>query len=399
MAFLAILVGLLAAPASRGHAGTAEISTGSGGGDATASAGGMTSGGGSYAAPATPAIRDVICQRGCVGLRRPTVGGVVQVSGTNLAGVTKMTFPGADKRVAANIVDATDRTATAVVPQGAMDGKVRVRDEFGNGSKLSPTELDIRPVEELGSAGELTLAEAQISPRTAYFFGVRPPRLDYVIGSSQLLNDLRIDVVNSSGEIVRSFFRDDVEANTSQTVRWNGKTSSGRPAPSGRYQFAVRSQAGRRAARSRATPGGLGFKLYGYIFPVRGHHTYGDGIGAPRAGHTHQGQDVFAACGTPLVAARGGRVQYNGYHSAAGNYIVIDGRGTGVDFAYMHMISLSPHKTGSTVRTGEVIGRMGETGNASGCHLHYEMWAAPGWYEGGSFMDPAPLLRRWDRYS
>ena len=399
VAFLATLAGLLLAPASRGQAGTASISTGAGGDAATASAGGMSSGGGSYAAPATPTIRDVICQRGCVGLRRPTVGGLVQVTGGSLSGVTKMMFPGADGRVPARITGATETTATAVVPAGAMDGKVRVRDDFGNGSKLSPVELDIRPVEELGSAGELTLAEAEISPRRAFFFGVRKPRLDYVIGSSQTLNDLRIDVVNGSGEIVRSFFRDDVEANTSQTIRWNGKTTSGRAAPNGRYQFSVRSQAGRRAARSRAAAGGLSFKLYGYIFPIRGPHTYGDGIGAPRAGHTHQGQDVFAACGTRMVAARGGRVQYNGYHSSAGNYIVIDGRSTGVDFVYMHMVGLSPHKVGSMVRTGEYIGQVGETGNASGCHLHYEMWGAPGWYEGGDFLDPTPPLKKWDRYS
>jgi murein DD-endopeptidase MepM/ murein hydrolase activator NlpD len=126
----------------------------------------------------------------------------------------------------------------------------------------------------------------------------------------------------------------------------------------------------------------MGFRLFGFIFPIRGAHTYGDGIGAPRSGHTHQGQDVFAACGTKLVAARGGRVQYAGYHSAAGHYIVIDGRATGIDFAYMHLVSPSPFHEGRTVRTGEAIGQVGESGNASGCHLHYEMWSPPGWYEG-----------------
>jgi murein DD-endopeptidase MepM/ murein hydrolase activator NlpD len=398
MAALLTAASLAAAPSSRGEPGSASISTGDAQAAGSVTGGGGMSGGGALA-PADPTVRDVICQRGCVGLRRPTVGGIVQVSGRNLDTVTKMTFPGADKRIAAKIVAATDTTASAVVPDGAADGKVRVRDDFGNASGLSPTELDIRPVEELGSAGELTLAEAQTSPRKAFFFGVRAPRLDYVIGSSQPLNDLRIDVVNGSGEIVRSFFRDDVEANTSQSIRWNGKTSAGKAARGGTYRFALRSQQGARAVRARAAAGGLSFKLYGYIFPVRGPHEYGDGIGAPRAGHTHQGQDVFAACGTRMVAARGGRVQYNGYHSAAGNYIVIDGRNTGVDFAYMHLASPSPHGTGQVVRTGERIGEVGETGNASGCHLHYEMWAAPGWYEGGSFMDPAPPLRKWDRYS
>ena len=61
-------------------------------------------------------------------------------------------------------------------------------------------------------------------------------------------------------------------------------------------------------------------------------------ISAPgRSGHSHQGQDVFAACGTPLVVARGGTVQFAGFHSAAGYYVVIDGKGTGTDYAYMHL--------------------------------------------------------------
>ena len=399
IAVLLTTTALAAAPASMGAATSTSISTGSDGASASGTgAGGMSGGGGAFA-PGTPTVRDVICQRGCVGLRRPTVGGIVQVTGGNLASVTKMTFAGAEKRIVAKVVATSARTASAVVPVGAADGRVRVRDDYGNSSALSPTELDIRPINELGSAGALTLAEAQTSPSKAYFFGVRAPRLDYVIGSSQLMNDLRIDVLNGSGEIVRSFFRDDVEANTSQTIRWNGKTSDGRAARNGSYRFSIRSQQGARALRSRAVAGGLSFRLYGFIFPIRGAHSYGDGIGAPRAGHTHQGQDVFAACGTRLVAARGGRVQYSGYQSAAGNYIVIDGRSTGVDFVFMHLASPSPHRTGQVVKTGETIGEVGETGNASGCHLHFEMWAAPGWYEGGSFMDPTPRLKRWDRYS
>ena len=35
------------------------------------------------------------------------------------------------------------------------------------------------------------------------------------------------------------------------------------------------------------------------------------------------------------------------------------------------------------------------TGNASTCHLHFEIWTAPGWYEGGSPRDPKPDLERW----
>ncbi len=107
----------------------------------------------------------------------------------------------------------------------------------------------------------------------------------------------------------------------------------------------------------------------------------------------------MAKCGTPLIAARGGRVQYSGYQGAAGNYLVIDGKGTGYDFGYMHLLEPSPLKAGTTVRTGEPIGLVGQTGDATACHLHFEIWTSPGWYEGGSPIDPLPFLKQWDAYS
>ena len=118
-----------------------------------------------------------------------------------------------------------------------------------------------------------------------------------------------------------------------------------------------------------------------------------------RSGHTHQGQDIMAACGTKIVAARGGRIQYNGFQSLAGNYVVIDERGSGEDNAYMHLAVPSPLKTGSVVRTGQQIGIVGDTGDATACHLHFERWTPPGWYEGGQPFDPLPGLKQWDAYS
>ncbi len=107
----------------------------------------------------------------------------------------------------------------------------------------------------------------------------------------------------------------------------------------------------------------------------------------------------MASCGQTEVAARGGKVQYAGYEANAGNYLVIDGKGTGFDFMYAHLAQPSPLKTGASVRTGQPIGIVGETGDATACHLHFEIWTAPGWYEGGSPIDPLPYLQKWDRYS
>lgn len=135
-----------------------------------------------------------------------------------------------------------------------------------------------------------------------------------------------------------------------------------------------------------------------YVFPVRGTHSYGGSgsrFGAPRSGHTHQGQDVAAAQGTPLVAVHTGRVAYRQYQAGgAGHYLVIHGR-TGEDSVYMHMPRSSPLEPGEHVRAGEVIGRVGCTGSCSGPHLHFELWT-PNWYAGGQAYDPLPDLQLWD---
>jgi murein DD-endopeptidase MepM/ murein hydrolase activator NlpD len=257
------------------------------------------------------------------------------------------------------------------------------------------------------SAGEITLLAGKTTPRKSFYFGYRYPSLTYTIGSTQPENDLQIDVVDSAGEVVKTFYRENVAPNLESKVRWDGTTNEGRPARNGKYSFRISPQSATAtppAARkaSSSTTLSLGFAFYGYAFPILGSHEYGMSagrFGAGRSGHTHQGQDVMAACGTPLVAARGGQVQYSGYQGAAGNYIVIDGRGTGNDFMYAHLAEPSPLHTGETVRTGQPIGVVGETGDAQGCHLHFEMWGAPGWYEGGSPFDPLGYLQKWDAYS
>jgi len=133
------------------------------------------------------------------------------------------------------------------------------------------------------------------------------------------------------------------------------------------------------------------------VFPLpRGHYSYGDGLGAGRG---HEGQDIMVGCGKPIVSAQAGRVQMNKFQSAAGNYIVIDGKGKGKDLAYMHMKKRSKLKVGDKVAMGEQIGEVGLTGNTTACHLHFEMWSNPGWYEGGHPVDPKPSLKRWARAS
>ena len=73
--------------------------------------------------------------------------------------------------------------------------------------------------------------------------------------------------------------------------------------------------------------------------------------------------------------------------------------GDGTSQAYMHLAGPATVKKGQRVTAGQTIGAVGDTGRASGCHLHFELWSSPGWYEGGSPMDPLPVLKAWDRSS
>ncbi|MDW5598097.1 M23 family metallopeptidase [Conexibacter stalactiti] len=136
-----------------------------------------------------------------------------------------------------------------------------------------------------------------------------------------------------------------------------------------------------------------------HVFPIRGRHDRGryetNDFGGGRG---HQGQDMFADCGTPLVAALGGVVKRAGTEGAGGNYVVIAGKDRR-DYVYMHLAEPPPVKDGQRVESGQSIGRVGDSGNADGCHLHFELWTAPGWYAGGEPIDTAKLLAAWDAAS
>ncbi len=295
-------------------------------------------------------------------------------------------------------------TVAALAACGTAAAAVATGGAGTPGSTPTPKGSPSGAADPAPSAGAMTLLSATASPRKSFFFGFRYPRFSFAISSTQPQNDLQVNVVDSAGAVVRSFYRSDVAPDSPTSVRWDGTTSEGRPARNGRYTFQVVPQGSTVAARSATAPTATatGFALYGYAFPILGAHDFGSGgsgFGAARSGHTHQGQDLMAACGVPLLAARGGTVQYATYEANAGNYIVIDGKGTPNDFMYAHLAEPSPLQEGETVRTGQPIGIVGDTGDASACHLHFEIWGAPGWYEGGSPFDPLPDLLRWDRYS
>jgi murein DD-endopeptidase MepM/ murein hydrolase activator NlpD len=247
------------------------------------------------------------------------------------------------------------------------------------------------------AGGKLRFEWATAKP-TKFFLGA-PGSIKFVFklrGSGS--RDLRIDIIRVGSERVRQISLEGVPAGERYVQKWNGLNVLGKPAKPGTYAFKVKNANGRTVSLKKI-PGTRRMGYYPYKFPVRGAHTYGDGIGAPRQGHTHQGQDVFAACGTRMVAPRGGRVQARGFQGSAGHYIVLDMWHTNVDAVFMHLQESSPLAADSKLKTGKHIGDVGESGNASGCHLHFELWSGPGWYEGGSFMNPTKKLKKWDSWS
>jgi murein DD-endopeptidase MepM/ murein hydrolase activator NlpD len=131
------------------------------------------------------------------------------------------------------------------------------------------------------------------------------------------------------------------------------------------------------------------------VFPVRGKVDWGERdarFGAARGGHVHQGQDVFAAAGTPLVAIRAGRVVETGDDGGRGNYVAIWSRAARRTFVYLHMLRPARLADGDRVDAGQRVGAVGCTGSCWGDHLHLEVRRGRG--TTGEALDPLPQLRR-----
>ena len=110
------------------------------------------------------------------------------------------------------------------------------------------------------------------------------------------------------------------------------------------------------------------------------------------------GADVFAPCGTFAIAVMNAKVVYKGFQSSAGNYVVLRAKKLNREYVYMHLQAPSPLLKGGKVVKGQFVGGVGDTGNASDCHLHFEIWKGK-WYRGGRALDPMPSLQAWDAYS
>jgi murein DD-endopeptidase MepM/ murein hydrolase activator NlpD len=124
-----------------------------------------------------------------------------------------------------------------------------------------------------------------------------------------------------------------------------------------------------------------------WVCPVQGAVSFSSTFGAPRGGHTHKGVDMFASTGTPLVAVVAGSMFFQS-DTLGGLAAYVTG-GDGTTYYYAH---LNDYVGGNrSVSTGELIGHVGNTGDASGgaSHLHFEI--RPGG-PNGSAIDPYPTV-------
>ena len=143
------------------------------------------------------------------------------------------------------------------------------------------------------------------------------------------------------------------------------------------------------------------------IFPVAGATTYVDDFGQPRAGGAHQGNDMMAAKKTPAVAVEAGKVRFWTTSANAGCMLYLYGA-SGTMYEYIHLnndltmkndnrgkcvpgVSYARGlKDGAKVSAGQMIGYVGDSGDANGIasHLHFEVHP-----NGGAAVSPYPYLQ------
>ena len=187
------------------------------------------------------------------------------------------------------------------------------------------------------SGAGFELGKARVKPGTVYFDGEREAQVRFAFKARRRL-DVVVRVVHAdSGRGVRRYVGRNLAPGKFHQLTWDGRRANRGVPGDGSYEVRIGPPGHDGAAVGR-------FEFHDHVFPVAGSHTYGDQFGDPRSGgRVHEGQDLPAGCGTPLIAARGGRVAATGYSDALyGYYVLIDGTATDRDYFYAHLQAPDP---------------------------------------------------------
>ena len=229
-----------------------------------------------------------------------------------------------------------------------------------------------------------------MTPAKTYFDGKRSSSLSYLFKADRAA-DIRIDVITAKGgEVVDSIVKRHQKPFSNYTASWDGLLENGRIAPNGDYRFKVSQLSGGGGA-------GAKFSFYDHIFPLRGKHKYGDGLGvrpwSRRPGRLREVRNQDRR--RPWRASSSRRLSVRG--RLLRSHRRCQERATTTSTPTCSEPAARPRAHASA--PGQVIGFESDTGRASGCHMHFELWSSPGWYEGGHVLNPTKPLKAWDKYS
>jgi murein DD-endopeptidase MepM/ murein hydrolase activator NlpD len=241
--------------------------------------------------------------------------------------------------------------------------------------------------------GGMLLTSFELRRKHVYLHG-RPARIRFTLSGRRAVH-VRLRVLSAADRSPVATIDLGERAPGEHTATFTG-LETGVVLPEGTYLLHL---AGRGLRRAHTASSTADVEVSHHAFPIAGAFDLGgegSRFGAKRHGHSHQGQDLSAAEGTPVVAPRGGLVEAVQYQAAgAGHYIVLDADDEDHDYVFMHLRTGSiTVAEGDRVRTGQAIGEVGNTGSSTGPHLHFEIWVG-GWYTGGEPIDPLPLLQSW----
>jgi hypothetical protein len=259
------------------------------------------------------------------------------------------------------------------------------------GADVPARQAGDRPARRKRRSGTL-LTSFELRRKHVYLHG-RPARIRFTLSGRRAVH-VRLRVLGTADRTPVATIDLGERAAGEHTATFTGLEAG--VLPEGTYLLHLTGRGLRRAPTASST---ADIEFSHHAFPIAGAFDWGgegSRFGAGRPGHTHQGQDLSAAQGTPVVAPRGGLVESVQYQAeGAGHYIVLDADDEDHDYVFMHLKTGSILvEEGDRVRTGEVIGEVGNTGSSTGPHLHFEIWVG-GWYAGGEPIDPLPLLQSW----